>query len=471
MKITLIGLGVQEGDLSARAEKALESGAKIFVRTALAPSYKSVEKYNPQSLDYLFESSRNFDTLNKKLASAVLAAAKQSDVIYCVDGAVCEDIACKIILSRHKDTEVYEGVSKAARAASLARLKSTQVTGISAYDIKNLKSTPAAAVYDMDSFFAASEVKIKLSDLFGEETDCFFLRGTSVKKIKVYEIDRQKEYDMSCAVAVEEADFLHKSRYDYADLVNLVRLLRAPDGCPWDRAQSNESIRINMVEEAYELVDAINRNDDDGIEEETGDVLLQAAFHTVLKEEQGAFTSEDVTSRVVKKLIFRHSHIFGKDKASDENSALSVWEKNKREEKHQQTFGETVAAVPSGFPACMRAQKVQKRAAKAGLDYLSSVSAAEQVNADMEKCINALVAGNKAAADRACGDILFTAVGLCRLAGADCEQALADATELFAKKFIKAEEIALAEGKKVSDFTELEWNYYMMQAENALKNN
>ena len=226
-----------------------------------------------------------------------------------------------------------------------------------------------------------------------------------------------------------------------------------------------------MVEEAYELVDAINRNDDDGIEEETGDVLLQAAFHTVLKEEQGAFTSEDVTSRVVKKLIFRHSHIFGKDKASDENSALSVWEKNKREEKHQQTFGETVAAVPSGFPACMRAQKVQKRAAKAGLDFLSSVSAAEQVNADIEKCINALVAGNKAAADRACGDILFTAVGLCRLAGADCEQALADATELFAKKFIKAEEIALAEGKKVSDFTELEWNYYMMQAENALKNN
>ena len=156
MKITLIGLGVQEGDLSARAEKALESGAKIFVRTALAPSYKSVEKHNPQSLDYLFESSRNFDTLNKKLASAVLAAAKQSDVIYCVDGAVCEDIACKIILSRHRDTEVYEGVSKAARAASLARLKSTQVTGISAYDIKNLKSTPAAAVYDMDSFFAAS---------------------------------------------------------------------------------------------------------------------------------------------------------------------------------------------------------------------------------------------------------------------------------------------------------------------------
>ena len=136
---------------------------------------------------------------------------------------------------------------------------------------------------------------------------------------------------MSCAVAVEHAGFLHRSRYDYADMLELVRLLRAPGGCPWDRAQTPESIRKNMVEEAYELVDAVNREDDDGIEEETGDVLLQAAFYTVLKEEQGAFSEEDVTSRVVKKLIFRHSHIFGNDRAADENSALGVWEKNKRE--------------------------------------------------------------------------------------------------------------------------------------------
>ncbi len=471
MKITLIGLGVGEGGISRRAEAALENADSVLARTALAPSYKSVERYGARPLDDIFTSSRNFDTLNKKLASAVLSAAKEGTVAYCVDGAVCEDAACKIILSRAKDVEVIEGASKTSYAACIAKLKSMQLTGVSAYDVKSLKSVPAAVVYDMDSYFAATEVKLKLSDLFGEESDCFFIRGGQRAKIKVYEIDRQKDYDMTCAVAIEERDFLHKERYDYADLLTMISMLRAPGGCPWDRVQTNESIRSNMIEEAYELVDAINKGDDDMIEEETGDVLLQAAFHTVIKQEQGAFDSADVLTRVIKKLIFRHSHIFGSDKAADESSALGVWEKNKREEKHQSTFGEAVAAVPSAFPACMRAQKVQKRAAKAGLDYLSSISAAEKLNQDMEVCINALIEGDKAAAERACGDILFASVGLCRLAGADCEQALSEATEEFATRFIKAEQLAIADGKNVTDFNELDWNWYLLQADNALKKN
>ena len=460
MKITLIGLGVREGDMSMRAVNALTSGAKVLARTALAPSFASVKDYGAQPLDELFARSRNFDTLNRRLAKAVLDAAKQQDVVYCVDGAVCEDNACKIILARHRDTEVIEGVSKAARAACLAKVKGSQVTGISAYDIKNLKSSPAVAVYDIDSFFAASEVKLALSDLFGEETVCAFIRGDAVKRIKIYELDRQKDYDMSCAAVVEESDFLHKDRYDYADLLQMVRMLRAPGGCPWDRAQTCESIRINMVEEAYELVDAINKGDDDMMEEETGDVLLQAAFHTVMKEEQGAFTSEDVTTRVVKKLIFRHSHIFGKDRAADEDAALGVWEKNKRKEKHMTTFGETVQAVPVSFPACMRAQKVQKRASKAGLDKSKEQSAAD---------IRGLISSPEEKLSEAdCGRLLFEAVRLCRLNGADSEQCLADAAESFANAFVKAEQLALAEGRELPSLSEKEWSDYLRRAYDAL---
>ena len=459
MKITLIGLGVREGDMSMRAVNALTSGAKVLARTALAPSFASVKDYGAQPLDELFARSRNFDTLNKRLAKAVLDAAKQQDVVYCVDGAVCEDNACKIILARHRDTEVIEGVSKAARAACLAKVKGSQVTGISAYDIKNLKSSPAVAVYDIDSFFAASEVKLALSDLFGEETVCAFIRGDAVKRIKIYELDRQKDYDMSCAAVVEESDFLHKDRYDYADLLQMVRLLRAPGGCPWDRAQTCESIRINMVEEAYELVDAINKGDDDMMEEETGDVLLQAAFHTVMKEEQGAFTSEDVTTRVVKKLIFRHSHIFGKDRAADEDAALGVWEKNKREEKHMTTFGETVQAVPVSFPACMRAQKVQKRASKAGLDKSKEQSAAD---------IRGLISSPEEKLSEAdCGRLLFEAVRLCRLAGQDGEQCLADVTQKFAEDFVEAERLAVADGKDAGALSESEWALYIGRARDA----
>ena len=179
-----------------------------------------------------------------------------------------------------------------------------------------------------------------------------------------------------------------------------------------------------------------------------------------MKEEQGAFTSEDVTTRVVKKLIFRHSHIFGKDRAADEDAALGVWEKNKREEKHMTTFGETVQAVPVSFPACMRAQKVQKRASKAGLDKSKEQSAAD---------IRGLISSPEEKLSEAdCGRLLFEAVRLCRLNGADSEQCLADAVESFANAFVKAEQLALAEGRELPSLSEKEWSDYLRRAYDAL---
>ncbi len=469
MKITLIGLGTRSGDLTKRAECALENASRIIVRTSLTDSFKSLESYNTETLDGLFLASRSFDTLNKKLASTVLAAAKESDVCYCVDGAVCEDEACKIILARHRDTEIIEGVSKGAHAASLAGISCSQYTSVSAYDVKNLKSCRAAVVYDVDCDYAASAVKEVLSDLFGEETDCVFVRGEQRSLIKIYEIDRQKNYDYSCAVAVEEEEFLKKERYDYADLEYIIKLLRAPDGCPWDRVQTNESIKNNVVEEAYELADAIERADDDGIEEETGDVLLQAAFHAVLKSEQGVFNGTDAITRLVKKLIFRHSHVFGSDKTSGEDGALSVWEKNKLVEKHQTTFGESVLAVPNNFPACMRAQKVQKRAAKSGMDFLSPVSAAERLSDEVGELISAAVAKDKDGVFEEAGDVLFSAVNTCRLAGVDCEEALRASTNKFTQRFVECERQIIADGKDITELNELELNVYWERAKNELK--
>ncbi len=469
MKITLIGLGTGADELTKRAERALRSCPKIMARTAFTRSFESLKGYEVKTLDELYESSRNFDTLNKKLANAVLKAAKDGDVCYCVDGAVCEDEACRIILKRHKDCEICEGVPKGAHAASLARLTSAQYASVSAYDVENLKSCPAAVVYDIDGEYIASAVKFRLSRIFGEETVCSFVRGDTVKRVRIYEIDRQKNYDYSCAVAVEEGEFLSKDRYDYADLEKLIKLLRAPNGCPWDRVQTNESIKSNLIEEAYELADAIERADDDGIEEETGDVLLQAAFHAVLKEETGVFDSSDAITRLVKKLIFRHSHIFGKDKAASEGEALGVWEKNKKIEKHQQTFGESVMAVPNNFPACMRAQKVQKRAAKSGMDFLSAISAADRLGEEIDELLAAVVAEDKEAVFDEAGDVLFSAVNTCRLAGVDCEEALRAAIKKFSERFVKCEQIIMSEGKEMTELNELELDWYWLQAKNALK--
>lgn len=468
----MIGLGIKQGDLTKSAEAAIESADEIIARTSHCASFANLQGFEVRTLDYIFEKSRNFDTLNKNLAKEVLKAGREARVCYCVDGAVSEDEACKIILSRKK-AEICEGVSHVSyilNAAGMKGIKGIQggpVTSLSAYSVRALRSCRAAVIYDIDDFFAATEVKSVLSDLFGEESDCVFLRGDKAEKIKVFEIDRQKKYDMTCAVAIEEKPFLEKERYDFADLVHMTELLRAPGGCPWDRAQTCESIKQNAIEEAYELADAIERGDDGAILEETGDVLLQAAFHAVIKNEQGVFNATDATTGVVKKLIFRHSHIFGKDKAKDENEALGVWEKNKATEKNQTTFGESVMAVPKNMPACMRAQKVGKRAGKSGMDFLSPVSASEKLWEEVTEMVEAMKAGDKDATFEEAGDVLFAAVNCCRLAGVDCEEALSCAVTKFSKRFVECEKMITADGKYIGDLDEMELDYYWTRAKNA----
>lgn len=470
MKVTLIGLGIREGDLTLRAKKALDGAECIIARTSHGESFKSLQPYAVRTLDDVFLHSRNFDSLNKKLAAEVLKEAKTKDVCYCVDGSVTEDEACKIILRRHRDCEVLDSVSKAAHTYSLARLENSQPVFVSAYSVSELKSCRAACVYDIDCDYAASEVKQRLSDIFGEERDCFFVRAGKVEKIKIFQIDRQKKYDETCAVAVEEDEFLKRDRYDYADLENLVKLLRAPGGCPWDRAQTPQSIKTNMIEEAYELVDAIEREDYDGMEEETGDVLLQAAFHAVMAQERGEFTGADAITRNVKKLIFRHSHIFGADKAKTESEALGVWDKNKVKEKGQQTFGETLLAVPKNFPACMRAQKVGRRASKCGFDFPSPSSAAQKLSEEANEMVERINANDGAGIFEEGGDLLFAAVNTVRLAGVDCEEALRAATDKFIRRFVECEKLIAADGKKIEEVTADEqlFDLYWERAKNAL---
>lgn len=457
--------------MSVRAAAKLKSSPKIIARTKESNSFKSISDLNVETLDSIYETSRNFDTLNKKLAAAVLSAAKSTDVCYCVDGAVCEDESCKIILSKHKDCEVLESVSKSSHAYNVSRLGCGGIVCVSAYGADEIKSCPAAVVYDIDCDYIAGTVKAKLSDIFGEETDCFFVRGDSAKKIKIYELDRQKTYDGTCAVAVREREFLKKDRYDYADLEQMIKLLRAPGGCPWDRVQTSESIKSNMIEEAYELVDAIERGDTDGMEEETGDVLLQAAFHAVIQAERGEFTGGDALTRVVKKLIFRHSHIFGADKAKDDKEALDVWEKNKKAEKNQTDFSESVLAVPKNMPACMRAQKVGKRSAKCGMDFLSPVSASEKLGEEVGELLQACIDEDKDAIFDEAGDVLYSAVNVCRLAGVDCEQALHAAVNKFTARFVEFEKLAKADGENIADMDNSRRDYYWTLAKNAVKTN
>ena len=476
--ITVIGLGVEKGDLTKRGEEILAQAVRenrpILVRTANTRSYQTVVEMGIKHvcLDYVYENSRNFATLAKNLAKAV--AEQGSDAVYLVDGAATEDNSVKALLKRTRGKiEIIDGVSKTTALVRAAGFVGCSYTAVSAYELAERAQVGGLSlpliIYDLDDRGLASDTKLLLGDLFGEEIAAKYLYNDKAKKICLYELDRQKGYDYTSAVAIEEVELLQKQRFTIEDLKEIVYRLRAPNGCPWDRVQTNDSIKMSAVEEAYELVDAIDQNDDEKIMEEAGDLALQVIFHAVMKEETGAFNLTDIITGICQKLITRHTHVFGEDKAMDGASALSVWEKNKMTEKHQVTFADSVNDVPHCFPAAMRAQKVGKRASKGGMDFATAEDAAARLKEELAEFFEALNVGDKEAAEKEIGDVLFAAVNVGRKAGCDCEKALKEATDRFAARFTKAEALALADGRVVTELSEEEWDDYYRKAKQALK--
>ena len=264
--LTIVGLGCSPEDISEGAKEALLSGARVILRTGAAPAAAGVKALGVpfETLDALYAGCRNFDTLNKKLARAVLDAAKEGDAVYCVDGSACDDVSAQIAMQKSKGARVFAGVSKADAAFAAARVSAPSRSAFSAYALPESRPLLPLCVYDADCDLVAGDAKLKLCDWFGDEAEAFFVRGGRAKKIKLYEADRQGEYDLTCCIIIPEIPLLKRTRFNYDDLLEIMRLLRAPNGCPWDRAQTHESIRTNMVEEAYELVDAIDCKDGRG---------------------------------------------------------------------------------------------------------------------------------------------------------------------------------------------------------------
>ena len=224
------------------------------------------------------------------------------------------------------------------------------------------------------------------------------------------------------------------------DLIRIMELLRSPGGCPWDQAQTHRSIRDNMLEEAYEAADAVDRGDMDNLKEELGDVLLQVVFHARMAQEAGCFTFDDVVDGICRKLVFRHPHVFGTAEAADPDGALSAWDARKRAEKGQKTAADSLDSVARALPALTRAAKLQSKAAKAGFDWRDPAPALDKLAEELEEFQTAVREGSNV--EEELGDLLFSAVKAGRFAGVDGETALEKACEKFIRRFRRVEELA-----------------------------
>ena len=246
-------------------------------------------------------------------------------------------------------------------------------------------------------------------------------------------------------------DFQRKEQYDFEDLLRIMEILRAPDGCMWDREQDHQSIRRNFIEETYEVCEAIDEQDAEHLKEELGDVLLQVVFHAQIEAEAGRFTMDDVADGVCKKMIYRHPHVFGTAEAKTSEDVLANWDALKQKEKHQKSTTDALESVARSLPGLIRAEKVQHKAAKVGFDWDDVSGALEKVREETAEVARA-VAGDGDPSEEL-GDLLFAAVNVARFLKTDPEEAISRTTDKFIRRFAQVEQAARDAGKDLADMS------------------
>lgn len=241
------------------------------------------------------------------------------------------------------------------------------------------------------------------------------------------------------------------SAKSFDKLVRIMARLRAKDGCPWDRAQTHASLKKHIIEEAYELCDAIDSKDPEKLKDELGDFLFQVIFQAQIAKERGAFDIDDVLRTSSKKMLNRHPHVFGKRRAKDPDDAYRHWQSRKEKEKGYSERKTILDGIPKTLPALIKAQKISRRAAHQGFDWPDITFVVDKIHEELEEVKAELKSGNRRRLAEEIGDLLFVIVILCRSGGIDAEEALHSATKKFTRRFQNIERALKKRGKKISE--------------------
>lgn len=296
-------------------------------------------------------------------------------------------------------------------------------------------------VIDGIDFGNVDSIKAKLAEVYGE-VELTVEKDGEDKTLSVSDLTGDEDVIIAPAVPLVEC-----KRFDFSDLEQIMRRLRADDGCEWDRAQTHESIRINLIEEAYELVDAIDQKDVAAMKEECGDVLMQAVFHAEIAQKNGEFNYMDMVTGLCRKLIDRHTHIFGSNHASNADEALVFWEAAKKKEKHYASASDQMDRVPKNLPALLFAEKIQKYAKKVGFDWDDVEGAYQKIAEETEE----FRCADSAHRTEEGGDLLFAVVNALRFYKVEPELALREANKKFMRRFSAVESEVKSSGREMTD--------------------
>lgn len=302
-----------------------------------------------------------------------------------------------------------------------------------------------ALIIDCISKEDIKDIQKTLLDAYGDIALTLEVNGEDVTSTVGALCEQDCDID---TIVVDSVRLVDCKRFDFSDLEQIMHRLRADDGCEWDRAQTHESIRINLIEEAYELVEAIDLKDAGMMLEECGDILMQAVFHAEIAQKNGEFNYTDMVSGLCRKLIDRHTHIFGENHANTADEALVFWELAKKKEKKYKSASDQMNRVPKNLPSLLYAEKIQKYAKKAGFDWDDVSGAYDKVVEETQELKNATNEQNRI---EEAGDLLFAVVNVLRFYHIDPEMALHEANNKFYKRFCKVEEIIKSQDKDMKE--------------------
>jgi tetrapyrrole methylase family protein / MazG family protein len=476
-RIVIVGLGFgDEQALPLGTIQCLEQSQQIWLRTAHHPVVAWMKKrgLSFQTFDAVYEAHTDFPAVYREVANRLLVLAQQSSsVVYAVPGhPMVAEKTVQLLLQDGPTQGITIQVGEGSSFLDIAftRLQIDPIEGfqlVDAHDIKPDQIHPRnhlliGQVYDR---WMASEVKLALMEIYPDQhriTVATALGVANLEQIKsfpIYQLDRQDDFTDLTSVYVPPIRE-EKCLYDRFDVLKeVIAKLRSPEGCPWDRQQTHESLRPYLIEEAYEFLEAVANQDGQAMADELGDVLLQVMLHSQIASEEGIFTISEVIAKLTEKMIRRHPHIFGNEKAETVEEVKQNWEEIKKRERGFERPVSLLEDIPRGLPALLKAYEQQKKAAQAGFDWEQREDVLQKVQEELQELFTAKTSEEQ---EEELGDVLFSIISLARFSQIHPEFALLHACQKFERRFHYIEQKALEHGKplNVCTLTQMDvwWN-------------
>lgn len=477
--ITVVGLGSGDPDrLTLGSLKRLQEAEERYVRTKDHPVVSWLEETGVafQSFDEVYEAKDDFPSVYEEIAVRLLDRAKKgtegNSIVYAVPGhPMVAEATVKLLRERCPQEGIALTIiggesflDEAFVQLGFDPIEGFQLLDSSAISGERLDPRQHLLIGQVYDQLTASEVKLGLMDVYPDDYPVTVGHALGVEgqeeihRIPLFELDRVQGYGNLSLVYVPASDNEALRIRSFQRLHEIVTILRSPGGCPWDREQTHESIRKNLIEETYEVLETIDDDDPDHMREELGDLLLQILLHSQMEEELGTFTVYDVIAELNEKLLYRHPHVFGNLSAEDAEAALNNWEAMKAEEKRRKGIEpeklSALSGVPRDLPALMKAYKLQKKAAKAGFDWEGIEGVWDKLQEEITELQEAIRERHDASVQELeLGDVLFSVVNAARFIGADPEQALSRTISKFVRRFHYVEQRLSEQGKTTGEST------------------